>query len=97
MSIDTLAVARRLESAKLPREQAEAIAAVIHDSESTTLANLATRAELQNGLDRLSKEIETLRPETNADLRPLEQRMTIKLGMMLVGAIAVMTTLAKLL
>ncbi len=97
MSIDTLAVARRLESAKLPREQAEAIAAVIHDSESTTLANLATRAELQNGLDRLSKEIETLRRETNADLRPLEQRMTIKLGMMLVGAIAVMTTLAKLL
>ena len=101
MSIDTLAVARRLESAKLPREQAEAIAAVIHDSEAATLANLATRTDLQTAIDGLRKEILceviSLRKETESNLKLLEQRMTIKLGMMMVGAIAVMATLMKLL
>lgn len=101
MSIDTLAVARRLESAKLPREQAEAIAAVFHESETTTLANLATRADLQASIDALRKElaaeIEALRKEMTSELKLLEQRMTIKLGMMMVGTVAVMATLTKLL
>lgn len=119
MSIDTLAVARRLESAKLPREQAEAIAAVFHESETTTFANLATRSDLQTAIDGVRQEIESfrkefrgeidvlrrellgevasLRKETENNLKLLEQRMTIKLGMMMVGAIAVMATLMKLL
>ncbi len=101
MSIDTLAVARRLESAKLPREQAEAIAAVFHESETTTFANLATRSDLQTAIDGVRKEIlgevMSLRKETESNLKLLEQRMTIKLGMMMVGAIAVMATLMKLL
>ena len=108
MSIDTLAVARRLESAKLPREQAEAIAAVFHDSEAATLANLATRADLQAGLEALHRAIELVRKHARADNEPLrremmaelkllEQRMTIKLGMMMVGSIAIVATLTKLL
>lgn len=137
MSIDTLAVARRLESAKLPREQAEAIAAVIHDSEAATLAGLATRLDVQNGIETVRKElqngieivrkelqisndtlvkqieltrreggseiqsvrkdIEALRREMLTESKLLEQRMTIKLGMMMVGAIAVIATLIRLL
>ena len=101
MSIDTLAVARHLESAKPPRGQAEAIAAVIHDSETTTLANLATRLDLQTAIDGLRKEIlgevMSLRKETESNLKLLEQRMTIKLGMMMVGAIAIIATLMKIL
>jgi polyhydroxyalkanoate synthesis regulator phasin len=133
MSIDTLTIARRLEAAKLPREQAEAI----RDSEMASFALLATKAdigeiraeiealrreltgeiealrrELKGEIDALRKEVSgeigtlrkemsgeigALRKETMGELKLLEQRMTIKLGTMLMAAVALMAALVKLL
>jgi vacuolar-type H+-ATPase subunit C/Vma6 len=115
MSIDTLAVARRLEAAKLPRDQAEAIASAIHESDTAALAQLATKAELgefraetkaelgelraetKAEFAEIRAEIDALRKELTSELKLLEQRMTIKLGTMLVAAVAPMAALVKLL
>jgi hypothetical protein len=101
MSIDTLT------AAKLAREQAEAIATAIRESDAATVAQLATkadldahRAELELEIDGLRKqmhaEIEALRKETSSELKLLKQRMTIKLGTMPAGAVALMPALVKL-
>lgn len=122
MGIDTLSIARRLEAAKLPREQAEAIASAIHDSDRLALDQLATKAdigelraeiaELRGEIDALRKDtkaetdalrtemigkLDSLRKEVMSELKLLEQRMTIKLGTMLVAAVALMAALVKLL
>ena len=126
MGIDTLTIARQLEAAKLPREQAEAIATAIRDSETASFALLATKAdivevraeievlrkelkaeiealrrEFRGEIDALRKEmigeIGALRKEMAAEMKLLAQRMTIKLGTMLVAAVALMAALVRLL
>jgi hypothetical protein len=122
MALDTLAIVRRLEAAGIDRQQAEAIADVLRESEVGALADLATKADLRevrtdvrqvrDGLrpemgaleQRLQGEIGALRAEmearfdkVDARFESLEQRMTIKLGSMIVVALSVMTALVKLL
>lgn len=86
MSIDTLGVVRRLEAAGTPRDQAEALAEVLRDAESRSLAELATKADLALLEQRLEAKIEQL-----------EQRMTIKLGGMMVVAVGAVAALVRLL
>ncbi|NJM90765.1 MAG: DUF1640 domain-containing protein [Myxococcales bacterium] len=106
--IDTPTIARRLEAAKMPREQAEAVATALRESELVVLAELATKADLEHvrlelkaDIEAVRKElkgeIEALRKELSAEMRLLEQRMTIKLGSMLVIAVGVTAALVKLL
>jgi hypothetical protein len=104
MALDTLTIVRRLEAAKIDRQQAEAIADVLHESEAGALADLATKADLREvkadlkALEqRLEGRIDALRAEMEARFESLEQRMTIKLGSMIVVALGVMAVLVKLL
>jgi DNA anti-recombination protein RmuC len=122
MALDTLTIVRRLEAARIDRQQAEAIADVLRESEAGALADLATKADLReiradlmqvkDGLrsemgaleQRLQGEINALRAEmesrfdkVDARFESLEQRMTIKLGSMIVVALGVMAVLVRLL
>jgi len=73
------------------KQQAEAVAAAVRDW--TEAADLVTRKDLQIELAPIRADIALLRQE----LIQLEQRMTIKLGSMMVVAVAVVAALVKLL
>ena len=57
----------------------------------------AVRRELEAVRQELKAEIAALRQEFKADLRELELRMTIKLGAMCAGSVALVAALVKLL
>ncbi|WP_191058815.1 CCDC90 family protein [Geminicoccus harenae] len=125
MALDTLTIVRRLEAAKIDRQQAEATADVLHQQEAGALGELATkadlrelRAELKGDTASLRSEFMELRAEmearfakietrftqiesrfdkVDARFESLEQRMTIKLGSMIVVALGVVTVLVRLL
>ena len=69
------------------RAEAEAISEAFRDAQAE--AELATKQDIAE----LRHEIELLR----RDLKDLESRMTIRLGVMLVAAVGVVATLVKLL
>ncbi len=87
LAFDTHTYVKRLVSAGMPEPQAEVIA----DEQRNLIANeLATKRdlkELETGLKRDMKEME---------LR-LEQRLTLRLGSMMVVAVGVVAALVKLL
>ncbi|RIQ64359.1 DUF1640 domain-containing protein [Bordetella avium] len=84
VTFDTLKFVETLEKAGVSREQASAMAAAVRDSHEG--AELATKGDL--------RELDTgLRHE----IKLLEQRMTIKLGSMLVIAVGVFAAIVKLL
>jgi hypothetical protein len=95
--IDTLSIVRRLEAAKMPRQQAEAVAAPIRDGASTSFAELATKLDLEHLRTALKDQIDALRTAMRAALRLLEQRMAITLGSMLVVAMGATAAVVKLL
>ena len=135
MALDTLTIVRRLEAAHVDRQQAEAIADVLHDSEAGALGDLATKVELRAvaadvqvlradvqalkaDVDVLKSDVQALKADVSglkmevqllradmlarfdkvdARFASLEQRMTIKLGSMIVVGLGVMAVLVKLL
>lgn len=129
MTVDTLEIVRKLEAAGTPRGQAEALAAVFRDSETTSLANLATKTDLAAVKTELVAEIASVRTDLKAEIAAvrsdmalaehrvearfvqidgrfaqldgkfvqLEQRMTIKLGGMMVVAVGAVAALVRLL
>jgi len=84
VTFDTLKFVKTLQAAGVSVTQAEAFASAVRDS--TESADVATKADLRE-----------LKTELKADLRELELRMTIKLGSMMVVAVAVVAALGKLL
>ena len=104
VALDTNRIVQRLRAAGFDERQAGTFTDVFVETRSVELADLATKADLKavdDGLRaeiaRLEHRIELLEQSMNARFESLEQRMTIKLGLMLVAAVAAMTTLAKLL
>lgn len=86
VAFDTLKTARALEGSGIPRAHAEAIAEQLAEGRTVDLSHLATRDELQTEIAKLATK-EELKYEialVRADMRDLENRMTIKLGGMLV-------------
>jgi hypothetical protein len=81
MPFDTLKLARRLEAAGFPAQQAGDMAEAIAEA----VSQLATKADLA-----------ALRTDIEHRLRELEQRMTIKLGGMMVVAVGVILAGFKL-
>ena len=86
MTFDTLKFANRLKSAGVPSAQAEAEAEALAEVFDANLKELATR-----------EDIKPLETGFDGKLIQLEQRMTIKLGTLMVLAVGVMATLVKLL
>ena len=96
ITFDTHKFVRTLKDAGFPEPQAEAISSAFQNA--YTEADLATKRdhlkELEYALKRDLKETESL---LKRDMLELEQRLTIKLGGMMMAAIAVVATLVKLL
>jgi len=85
VTFDTLKYANTLEAVGVPRAQAEAQAGVLSEALEVNLKDLATKVDLTQ-----------LEQRIDAKLALLEQRMTIKLGGMLVVAVGVIAALIKL-
>jgi len=93
LTFDTLKFANRLKSAGVLPAQAEAEAEALAEVFETNLKDLATKEDLLQAKKDLQNETVLLRQE----LIQLEQRMTIKLGTLMVVAVGAMAALAKLL
>jgi DNA-binding transcriptional MerR regulator len=91
ITFDTLKFVERLKDSGIPEAQAKAIAEAVREAQGE--AELATVRDLRELGELLKHEIELVR----RDLKELEQRMTIKLGAMLVVAVSIVAALVKLL
>jgi hypothetical protein len=67
-TLDTLKIAKRLEAAGMEPRAAEALAEVLHDREQATDQRLATKADLEAGLNRLEARVEARIAEAKFDL-----------------------------
>jgi hypothetical protein len=104
ITFDTLKYANTLKAAGVAPQQAEAQASALSEVLEVNMRELATkgdlallRKDLDSDMTSLRKDLDRTRQELKADILQLEQRMTIKLGGMMVIAIGVAATLVKLL
>lgn len=104
VAFDTLRFSRNLAEAGLAPAQADGIAAATAGALAEVVGQLATRDDLASQNLALRAEIAAVRHELRAeieglrrDLAELELRMTIKLGTMMAGAVALTAALVKLL
>jgi hypothetical protein len=91
---DTHAYVKDLVAAGVPEPQAEVHARVLADSVFTTLATKEDLAALEARMDSRFKEQDA---RIDSRLKDLELRLTLRLGAMLVAAVAAMAAVAKLL
>jgi hypothetical protein len=93
---DTHAFVKRLTAAGMPVEQAEVLA-----DESTRLVGdqVATKQDigpLRTGLELLRADFDRLRSDMTAMEQRIKDQLTIRLGVMLAAAIAIVAALVKL-
>ena len=93
-AFDTLRFTQRLEQVGVGRDQAIAHAELARDM---ILADLATKADLILLETALKTDIAGMKKEIDGSLRELELRMTVKLGALVVAAVAVIAALQKFL
>lgn len=86
VTFDTLKFANRLKSAGVPSAQAEAEAEALAEVLAVNLQQVATK-----------QDIALLRQEMESRFIQLEQRMTIKLGGLMVLAVGIVAALVKIL
>jgi hypothetical protein len=91
ITFDTLKFANRLKQAGVPSAYAEA------DILEANLGELATKADILDTKKELSSNMQHLEQRMSAQFIQLEQRMTIKLGTLMVVAVSIVATLVKLL
>jgi hypothetical protein len=94
---DTHGFVKRLTAAGMPVEQAEVLA-----DESTRLVGdqVATKQDiglLRTDFELLRADFDRLRSEVTAMEQRIKDQLTIRLGLMLAGAIAIVAALVKLL
>jgi len=97
IAFDTLKYSKRLKDAGVPDKQAEAEAEALAEVLEVNLKELATKADLLAVKTDLTRELTREADSLRRDMREMEQRMTIKLGGMMMAAIAIVATLVKLL
>lgn len=86
--IDTLMYVKKLEASGVPRELAELQVQIMTDIVDQ---NYATKQDFKD----LRQEMKELRIELKHDMARLEDRLTIKLGSMMVVMVAVLATIIK--
>jgi len=75
VTFDTLKFVETLESAKLPREQASAIATAVRDAQLTT--DLATKTDLDGLEARTDSRFESLRKEMDARFLDVDTKFAL--------------------
>ena len=90
ITFDTLKFVKRLKESGFNDNQAEALS----DAQRESLSDiLDTTVSTKSDITRLERDIESLR----RDIKELEMRLTIRLGLMMAASIAIVATLVKLL
>ena len=97
ITFDTLKFANRLKQVGVPSAHAEAEAEALADMLEANLGELATKADILDVKKELSSNMQHLEQKMSAQFIQLEQRMTIKLGTLMVVAVSIVATLVKLL
>jgi hypothetical protein len=92
LTFDTLKYANTLKAAGFPAEQAEAQAGALSEVLEINLKELATKGDIAS----VQKDITALEQRIDSKLVLLEQRLTIKLGGMLVVVVGVLGALIEL-
>jgi hypothetical protein len=91
---DSLTFKQELTKVGFPDDQAEALAALTRDH---VLANAATKEDMLNVERRLDEKIDRVEERLTSEIKQLDQRMTIKLGSMMVVAVAIVVAAQRLL
>jgi hypothetical protein len=100
VAFDTLKLAKGLEEAGFPPNQAAGTASALGEAMTELQANLVTKSEFAAFRAETRHEFEHVRHDfelVRRDLAALELRMTVKLGGMLAGAIGLTAAMVKLL
>jgi hypothetical protein len=90
MTFDTLKFANKLKAVGVPSAHAEAEAEALAEVFDVNLREIATHEDMKRLEEKLSERLTT-------GLAQLEQRMTIKLGTLMVIAVGATASLVKLL
>ena len=88
---DTLKLARRLEAAGFPPQQAGDMEAI-----AEAMSQLVTKADLDAGFAGIRSEMLAIKADLEAKLEILKRDMTIRLGSMMVVAVSVILAGFKL-
>lgn len=97
ITFDTLKFANKLKSAGVLPEHAEAEAEALADIFEANLKEVATKEDIKYLKDDIKHLEERLCERFDAKFIQLEQRMTIKLGTLMVIAVSAVAALVKLL
>ena len=89
VAFDTHKFIKELRESGVPEGQAEALQRAFSEAIG---ANLATKSDIKD----LRHDIELLRQETKSDMQRMEQRITIRLGSIMVIGIGVIAALDKI-
>jgi hypothetical protein len=91
---DSLAYAQNLRAVGVPTEQAETEAALVRDE---VLSLTATKGDLLSVEQRLDTKIDRVEERLRAEIHRLGQQMTVKLGSLTIGGVAIILTAMTLL
>jgi len=94
LAFDTHAYVKKLVTVGVSERQAEVQAETLTELLDNDLATKRDLKELEIALRRDMKELENA---TRRDIKELEMRLTIRLGAIMAGGIAIVATLVKLL
>jgi len=97
LAFDTHEFIKTLESAGMPSPQAEAISKAVHNIH--TASDVATKADLEaldiktgQALALLRKDIEAMEQRLNARMDALQNKLLIKLSLVMVGLVGLLVT-----
>ncbi|HUJ77001.1 MAG TPA: hypothetical protein VL359_19200 [bacterium] len=94
IAFDTHAYVKKLVAAGMPEAQAEVQAEALGD---LALTHLATKQDLSDLEQRMDTRFKEAALQTDARLKELELRLTLRLGAMPAAAVAIVVALIKLL
>ena len=95
MAVDTHKAVKKLKEVGFDEAQAEAVVVMVGEAFDDSVATKVDIAELRGEIREVRGEIREVRTELRAEIRDLEQRMTIKLGGLLVLALTLLTAINK--
>lgn len=90
---DSLGFAQALRKVAFSPEQAETFASLVRDH---VVGNTVRKDDLMEAESRLNDKIDRVQERITSELKQLEQRMTIRLGTMIAGAVAIIVAVQKL-
>jgi len=86
IAVDTLKFLDTLEKAQVPREQARAIVQIVRESHDSS--DVATKGDLRHEIALVRKDMDAMEQRMSARMDAQENRLIIKLSIVMTGLIA---------